>query len=111
MTNCVLQILTMGLWYEVDNATQFAKKFGINNGREFNMRVWEAIEMLQGMDGNKEVTVTIGKPKKVPGDPGFPMQYPAYPAYPNTPLWQVFPPGTVTCRQAVSKHDPSVRVH
>lgn len=29
------------------------------------MRVWEAIEMLQGMDGNKEVTVTIGKPKKV----------------------------------------------
>ena len=29
------------------------------------MKVWEAIEMLQGMDGNKEVTVTMGKPKAV----------------------------------------------
>lgn len=27
------------------------------------MKVWEAIEMLMVMDGNKEVTVTMGKPK------------------------------------------------
>lgn len=27
------------------------------------MKVWEAIELLQGMNGNSEVTVTMGKPK------------------------------------------------
>lgn len=40
------------------------------------MRVWEAIEMLQGMDQNKEVTVTMGKPRKNKDEPFF--QYPQY---------------------------------
>ena len=28
------------------------------------MKVWEAIQMLEAMDQNKEVTVTFGKPAK-----------------------------------------------
>ena len=61
------------------------------------MKVWEAIEMLQGMDGNKEVTVTMGKPKAV-----TPPEFHLNPIYvhpkwaPNSNPW--YPPNTITCK-------------
>lgn len=65
------------------------------------MKVWEAIEMLEGMDPNKEVTITIGRARKNKDEP---FQYPDY----NQPYWispdwskqpyAPFPPNTVTCK-------------
>ncbi len=64
------------------------------------MRVWEAIEMLKGMDGNKEVTVTLGVNRKVKEDEYFPWPK-TYPLEPQ-PTWVVrdYRTGinTVTCK-------------
>ena len=63
------------------------------------MKVWEAIEMLQGMDGNKEVTVTVGKNKPAKRDEF--ISYPTFPYQPQ-PNWVIgkeyWPSNTVTCK-------------
>ena len=68
------------------------------------MKVWEAIELLQSMDGNKEVTVTMGKAKVpnpdqeiFPSRPATPYIIPRgalFPLRPD-PFW---PPNTITCK-------------
>lgn len=61
------------------------------------MKVWEAIEMLQGMNGNKEVTVTMGKPKTVTPTDFYPNHLYVQPKW--TPIknpW--YPPNTITCK-------------
>lgn len=65
------------------------------------MRVWEAIEMLQGMDGNKEVTVTMGKqPKDISIPKHKPERVIDHRYWPNQfiPQYPGFPPGTTTCK-------------
>lgn len=65
------------------------------------MKVWEAQNILEGMDPNAEVTLTIGKQHKKPQEPwpyrphvGTPM----YRYYPNfVPYEEVINPNTVTC--------------
>lgn len=59
------------------------------------MKVWEAIAMLEAMDPNKEVTVTIGRQFKIIKDD------PTYGGTPNQPYWYPnysFPPNTITCK-------------
>lgn len=66
------------------------------------MKVWEALELLQGMNGNAEVTVTMGKPKLGKQDDWMPTQ-PSFPYQPQ-PNWVIgkehWPtnPNTITCR-------------
>lgn len=66
------------------------------------MRVWEAIEMLQGMDGNKEVTVTMGKqPKVLPIPKHKPEWVIDHQYWPNQFIpreYPGFPPNTITCK-------------
>lgn len=65
------------------------------------MLVYEAIEMLQGMNPLKEVTVTIGKPKKK-NSYFYPREeHPDYP-YTWSPHWiepSTTNPFEVTCKK------------
>lgn len=61
------------------------------------MKIWEAIQMLQEMDQNKEVTVTFGtKNTRNPFD-GFPKYDTVHPRFvPDTGTWPMQP--VVTCK-------------
>ncbi len=54
------------------------------------MKIWEAVQMLEQMDQNKEVIVTFGQPKvkitdfRVPAQVGTP---PTWPPQDQTPSW------------------------
>ena len=58
------------------------------------MKVWEALEILEGLDPNAEVTITIRVPRESKKEPR-PYTQP----YPYTPQWV---PGTtypyITCK-------------
>ena len=51
------------------------------------MKVWEAIQMLEAMDQNKEVTVTMGQPKKAKLDQYLDAN--AYLPGQATPMWVI----------------------
>jgi hypothetical protein len=60
------------------------------------MKIWEAIQMLEQMDQNKEVTVTFGQASKKPFN-GFPKYDTVRPQYvPDTGVWPTQP--TITCK-------------
>lgn len=60
------------------------------------MKIWEAIQMMEEMDQNKEVTVTFGQATKKPFN-GFPKYDATRPQWvPNTAAWPMEP--VITCK-------------
>ena len=62
------------------------------------MKAWEALEILEGLDHNAEVMLTIGKPKKPKEGPQAPTYYPTVPYWVKDSEFTLTPPYTITCK-------------